>query len=329
MTRTILASCLLAALLNAPAVASVLTVNPLNFNNTTTAKGDTSTGRYIPLAPYSEPGGFGVAFLLPPLPLELTRGGASTFFNTVITNWSVANAGWNFAAAPTDLAANTLALRSDQVGGAFPCYQGGGDCVGIFGTKTTSGFAVSYTGAAIANGHWIQALSTNVPAGGQTSPYLDNNASTTSPYYDVPYAANTTAFLDAPNRSPTQSTYWIADLFYASGGAAAGTKANPTQVTIYNGLVWGWANIWVPTGNVGAFLNTVNSDLTTVASLDNAFDADFTSLLTQSDVTQLDSEFLAAVPEPSTSLLFFIGVGLFGLGGTSAFSRVRGKSLRG
>src|SRR5262245_12304810 len=35
----------------------------------------TSTGTYDPVNIYSVPGGFGVAFLLPPVPVEIARGG--------------------------------------------------------------------------------------------------------------------------------------------------------------------------------------------------------------------------------------------------------------
>ncbi len=288
--------------------AGVLTYN---LSNTTTAKGDTSTGKYNPLSIYSEPGGFGVAFLLPLVPLSLPLGGGG-FFTTALTRAFTADAGWNFVPAANNLAQNSLAVNADQVAGGpgYPCWQGGGDCVGIYGTANTSGFAASYTGAAIANAHWIQAISTNSPASGQTSPYIVNKASIVNPYYDVPYAANATAFVDAPNRSPTQSQYWIADLYYASGGAVAGTKANPTQVTIYNGMVWGWADLWVPANNLLAFRAAIDNDFANVANLDGALGTDLTSLLNQSDVSQLDSEFDSAVtPEPATWILLLASVG--------------------
>jgi hypothetical protein len=312
MKRTIHAAlsttCFLAIAIG-PATRVRADVLTYNLSNTTTAKGDTSTGVYNPLSIYSEPGGFGVAFLLPPLPLSLPLGGGG-FFSTALTGAFPAAAGWSFVAAANNLAQNSLVVNADQVAGgpAYPCWQGPGDCVGIYGTANTSGFAVSYTGAAINNAHWIQAIATSSPATGQTSPYVDNKASVVNPYYDVPYAASATAFLDAPNRSPTQSNYWIADLYYASGGLTAGTQANPTQVTIYNGLMWGWADIWVPVNNLLAFQAAVDNDFASVANLDGVLGTDLTSLLTQQQISQLDSEFDAALaPEPGTWLFMLTG----------------------
>jgi hypothetical protein len=202
-------------------------------------------------------------------------------------------------------------VNADQVAGGknYPCFSVPGDCVGIFGTATTSGFAVSYTGAAINNAHWIQVLATNSPANGQTSPYVDNNRSNANPYYDVEFNANATVFLDAPFREPTVSQYWLGNLYYSSGGLAAGTKANPTQVTIYNGLQWGWADIFVKTSNFAGFLAAINSDFNNVANLDVALGVDLTAVLNQDEINQLDVEFNAvAVPEPSFLALFLCGL---------------------
>jgi hypothetical protein len=39
---------------------------------------------------------------------------------------------------------------------------------------------------------------------------------------------------------------WIADLYLIVGPATTGTQTNPSVVTIYNGVEWGWVNIPEP-----------------------------------------------------------------------------------
>jgi hypothetical protein len=279
------------------------------LSNTPTAKGITSSGIYNPLAIYSEPGGFGVAFLIPPAPLSLPRGGgpSTSAFLTGLNSYNILE-DYTFAAATSDLNQNSLVVNADQVAGGFPCPQGGGDCVGIFGrfgANPTAGFAVSYTGPAIQNAHWIQVISTSSPAAGQTSPYVDNNGTVLTPYYDDQFDASSTVFLDASNRPATTSQYWLGSLYYVSG-ANFGTRNNPATITVYNGLIWGWADLFVP-GNFAAFFAAVNGDLNNVADLDGALGTDLASVLTQSELNTIDAEFnAAAVPEPSS--LIFLGL---------------------
>jgi hypothetical protein len=303
-------------ILGKDARADVLTYN---LSNTPTAKGDTSTGVYNPLSLYSEPGGFGVAFLLPPVPiaLPLGGGGASSAFMTALATSFPTKSGWSFTAAANNLAQNSLVVNADQVSGgkSYPCYHQPGDCVGILGTATTAGFAVSYTGPAIADAHWIQVINTNSPAAGQTSPYVDNDGSLLNPYYDVRGNATSTVFLDAPNRSPTDSQYWLGNLYYVSGNFFSGNQFSPSDVTIYNGLVWGWADIFVNTSNFAAFFAAVNSDLSSVASLDTALGADLTGVLDQTEVGLIDAEFdAAAVPEPRFVVVLLCGLFLISAG---------------
>jgi hypothetical protein len=282
----------------------------LGVSNTPSAGGYTSTGVYNPLSIYSEPGGYGVAFLLPPVPLALPLGGGgstSAFMTGLEKNFN-ADTGWDFTPAANNLPQNSLVINADQVAGgpSYPCFLSSGDCVGIYGKTSRLGFVVSYTGTPIANGHWIQVVSTNSPASGQTSPYVDNLGSTRTPYYDVPFTANASVFLDASSRNPTVSQYWLGNLYYASGGLTAGSEANPADVTIYNGLEWGWADIFVDTASFAAFSAAVSKDLNSVASLDTALDGNFNAVLDQAEVSQIDSEFIAAaVPEPPFTILLF------------------------
>ena len=302
-----------AAVLAAAARADVVPINgPLAFNlsNTATAGGDKSSGLYIPIDIYSEPTGFGVVVALPPVPSLLPRGGGPNDGLFLSTLKSAFSTGWNFPSANADLNPNTLQVNAYQVAGGShnPCFKNAAfDCVGIYGPPSPSpvGFAVSYTGPAVADdAHWIQVLATNSPAAGRTSPYVDNNGSTTNPYYDLVKGAtaDATTFLDSPQRAAAQSQYWIADLYYASGPDKAGKKDDPAQVTLYNGLMYGWADLFVNTSNFGAFLSAVNTDFTSVANLDSALGADLTGVVTPGELAQIDSEFIAAVPEPAAWL---------------------------
>jgi hypothetical protein len=105
-----------AIVLDTGARADVLT---FNLSKTPTAKGDTSTGLYNPLSIYTEPGGFGVAFLIPPVPVPLPRGGGgnNSVFMTGLTKSFTTNGGWSFGAAANDLAQNSLVVNADQVAG--------------------------------------------------------------------------------------------------------------------------------------------------------------------------------------------------------------------
>jgi hypothetical protein len=74
---------------------------------------------------------------------------------------------------------------------------------------------------------------------GVDNPFSLNGA----PYYDDGGAADSRNFLDNPWRVDAGlSHYWFAELYLVTGPA----PTTPGQVTIYNGIKWGWKNSTVP-----------------------------------------------------------------------------------
>lgn len=103
------------------------------------------------------------------------------------------------------------------------------------------------------NLYWIQRLVTNYPSPppqpGVYQSYIDNRdrnkgANATYPYYSqgVPIGANG-YFGDRPVRRDflNRNYYWTAELYLAEAN-----KSNPQNVTIYNGVSWGWLYRYIP-----------------------------------------------------------------------------------
>jgi len=86
---------------------------------------------------------------------------------------------------------------------------------------------------------------------------------------------------------------------------------------VYNGVRWGWGNIFVSAANIAGLAQAFEADIHSVAALGAAFDIDLNDLVTLEQLQVIDREFMqdfaAAVPEPTTLLLFSTGVvGLLG-----------------
>lgn len=91
---------------------------------------------------------------------------------------------------------------------------------------------------------WVQVLSTNLPLGGNTSPYLDNAADTSKPFYSYTVenmspglAPGTIDFYDFSKRDPaslasTDPITWSASLYPVI------TK--DSTITVQDGVSWGW-----------------------------------------------------------------------------------------
>ena len=326
-----------AVLLATPARAATITLGIGSIATSAGPAGDvvTSTGIYqlVSLAPT----GFNMDFLIPPVPIQLPLDGPAAF-NSSATAATLAAAGftpangWMFSPAANDLPPNSLVITADQAGAGFPCPSNTAvSCSGIFAANTkgggeSNGFAVSNVNS-VNNGHWIQTLSFTPNLAGQLLP-LDNGGTpgmpnTSDPYYidnttaakGESWAADKGNFLDAPLTSGNGVTCFLANLYYASGGTTAGTPNNKTQVTVYSGMAWGYCDINLNSANAAVFKAAVDSDLSSVASLDAAAGGgfDLTGDLTQTQISQIDSEFDAdlaqtQIPEPSSLTLLGLGI---------------------
>jgi hypothetical protein len=305
-----------------PTQADTITTNFFTDNKSpnpgNAANGFTSTGRSSAVSIYPIPGGFGVAFLVPPVPsdaLSLAPAGGSDAkpvnFNNVLQTtfqgpvWQFANGG--------NLAANSFVVTADQIHQT----QNQNDYVGIeTDFKTTGGFAVQLPAAKIpANAgatHWIQVIVDNhkipdKPGGGHG--ILENivdNGGRSTPFYDAPgVAADATNFLDASARNDPQNFhYWFADVYLASIPDAT----LPTHITLYNGIFWGWVDIPFSVNNLFGLAQLFDQDLSSVAALDAVLGIDLTAELTPGELQTIEADFNAdlatMIPEPSAVWLF-------------------------
>jgi hypothetical protein len=208
-----------------------------------TVLGYTTSGLYDPHEPYSIGTDPWIAKLDPLRPTDIVRGGTANFLAVLTAAFPPAS-GWSFVAAANDLSDGSLKVHSYDVDGT-PTR------VGI--EFPLIGFDVEYVpgvGDPTANVHWIQVVTnnhnvTNNPGHGNPENVVDNPFSPggRAPYYDDGGAADSRNFLDAPARNDANMTHhWIADLYLVTGPA----PTTPGQVTIYNGIRWGWENHPVP-----------------------------------------------------------------------------------
>ena len=299
----------------------------INLDNMHTAFNRTSTGVYDPVDIYSVPGGFGVAFLLPPVPLNVPRGGLTGGFldyRGVLETEFPAASGWSFVTAGADLADGALEVTAyDVFGGSFVGIDGHA------GAPRTRGFAVRVPEDKDPAGdeHWIQVVRSNhaLPDPGNTNHGTEEHKVDTasvqgSPYYDDLGAADSRNFFDIPRRIDEQASHlWLADLQLVTGPAANA----PGEVTIYNGIRYGWANLVFTVSTLSELHDSFN-DLFNIDSLETEFGADLTGILDTSTLQDLHDDFhvsFATVPEPSTYCL-----AIFGLLSLAVCGRLRRRS---
>lgn len=152
-------------------------------------------------------------------------------------------AGWTAATA----AGGTTSINSYTAG--FSGTTGGAEITALF-----DGGAAVPAGSYL---EWVQVLNTNSPLGGNTSPYLDNAADTSKPFYSLT-AQNLTAglpagqidFYDFSKRDPallatTDPITWNASLYPVVANAA-------NQLEVHDGVTWGWTMKKAPVGTVAA-----------------------------------------------------------------------------
>jgi hypothetical protein len=207
-------------------------------------RASTTTGLYDPTEYYTVNGQQWVANLLPLHPLDLQRGG-TTLFLDILEAMYPESKGWSYVTAAQDLSQGSLKVHSYDV-------RGKPDFVGIEGDKTGTmdvGFDVEYALAAGSKDptrsvQWIQVISEMTYKNGKlvnTDEFVDVKQGNLNPYYNSTYNADSRNFLDAPGDPATDTQHvWIAQLYLVTGGNF------PSEVSIYNGIEWGWENHPVP-----------------------------------------------------------------------------------
>ncbi len=175
----------------------------------------------------------------------------------LVPSGTVSGSSLNTSLLPSGWTANTgsggaTSISSYDAG--FRGSTGGAEIKALFdnGTAPKSGEYLE----------WVQVLNTNLPLGGNTSPYLDNAANTAKPFYSLT-AANCAVLgctdsqlkfydfskRDSSNLATTDPITWNANLYPV--------KANASNVlTVYNGVSWGWTMKKATVGKVtGTFTN--------------------------------------------------------------------------
>ncbi|HKD04398.1 MAG TPA: PEP-CTERM sorting domain-containing protein [Bryobacteraceae bacterium] len=295
--------------------AGTVTLGPFNGKSNTAVAIDTSTGLYNFIS----------------------------FMNTLTNAGFTPNNGWKFVAG-NNLPANSLVVTSDQVAAAYPCppglNNGKGTCDGIFSAANgkmnqgvageSNGFSVTNVNPAANNGRWIQTLQQNLgllPLDNGGAPGMPNNM---DPYYGV-FGENNDAsnFLDAPSLVSTPGAYYfLATLYYVMGGPNAGTKQNPTVVTVQNGMVWGFVDLNLGVRSPLALKAAIDGDLSSVANLNTALGGgvDLSAELSQAQLQMLDAQIDAQiVPEPGSLTLLGLGLGLLAAGSAQRVQKARAR----
>jgi hypothetical protein len=170
----------------------------------------------------------GVTQLLNPIGVtSITRGGTPGFLTQLQTRYQ----NWTFNTAPNDLAGifniTTYAAQgtAQRVGAELRLeyIPGPGDPTPLNNSL-----------------HWIQRVFNNHD--NQTDVHndfddkIDVGSQLINPFYDTLGDATETTFHDFSGRIDTENNHsWLADLYLVEGDG-------PQNVTIYNGIQWGWSN---------------------------------------------------------------------------------------
>lgn len=162
---------------------------------------------------------------------SLTLGGTAGFLTTLKNKFPT----WTFNSAPNDLAGSFNIQK----------YVAVGTPTGV-GAEFQLEYIPGSGDPSLSNSlHWIQRVVNNHSVGtlhnNEMVDIIDNLSSPINPFY--PYDTESgpfRSFYDFPYRSDADNNhYWLANLYLVNETA-------PNQVTIYNGIEWGWENLVEP-----------------------------------------------------------------------------------
>ncbi|MFB2897470.1 hypothetical protein ACE1CI_31520 [Aerosakkonemataceae cyanobacterium BLCC-F50] len=224
-----------------------------------------ANGNYNPLAPYNLSNGTGETFLDTYLlwypdtwrdisggVTEIARGGTRGLLNLL---QPFVDRGWTFNVAPNNLKGSFEILHNYACQPTTNC--GIEDFPGDFDQGSVgSHFRLNYrpgTNDPYGNNvHWIQRVISSYTEDSEQKPSdsLDIDPGQDNPYYDFDSTATTDYFIDTPYTvNPRINHYFVAELYLVEQTATrrVGSK-NVGDVTIYNGIRWGWKNRFTPSG---------------------------------------------------------------------------------
>ena len=207
-----------------------------------------------------------------PLPL-----GGSQTFNTTLLNWSVLSErgfwGWDFKPAQQELMGsfeiqNYVACAPQDPCGIeapppnnIPRYDGIGALININYHPAPTDPQPGQNKI-----HWIQIVRTNfgsgIPGIIPGTWFIDNGLRRDNPYYDTIGMADENSFEDRPyNPIPFATSienFFEAQLYLAE--ETTSSKSDQREVTIYNGIKWGWENKIEPRQDFCPANTTINEN---------------------------------------------------------------------
>jgi len=196
-----------------------------------------STAQYLFVQPYTYTNDLdiqtlGLTTLNPINVTSITRGGTTGFLATLRREFQ----DWTFNPAPTDLAGSFRVQK--YIAKYLPqdaIYEAG---VGAE-LELQYDYGEGDPKPEDSKLHWIQrVVSNHRGTHGTNQDNIDIRFNAQEPYYDIAFGRqpfDERTFYDLSQREVENSHNWLAELYLVKETA-------PKQVTIYNGIQWGWSN---------------------------------------------------------------------------------------
>jgi hypothetical protein len=173
----------------------------------------------------------GVTRLSPINLTSITRGGTIGFLGTLRRDFRT----WTFNPAPNDLAGRFEVETYNAVG--IAAYAGD-QKVEVLGADLIFNYIPGIGDSTGSSLHWIQRVYSNhsITGHGNYEDIIDNGSEIANPFYDAPGYSAPPYFEDRVRRPDLDKNHsWLAQLYLVE-------LTGPQQVTIYNGVQWGWEN---------------------------------------------------------------------------------------
>jgi len=162
---------------------------------------------------------------------SITRGGIIGFLGTLRRDFPT----WTFNSAPNDLVGRFEVGAYNAVGEYSDDTR-----VGLLGADLLFFYipGIGDPTPTASSLHWIQRVYSNHSSTGHGNyeDIIDNGSEVANPFYDGPSYSVPPYFEDRVRRPDLDKNHsWLAQLYLVE-------QTGPRQVTIYNGVQWGWEN---------------------------------------------------------------------------------------